>query len=442
MTGLSDVPDQFERLLREVNHELTSNTKYREFESYLGWLLDIPGSSIYTAHVAKRGNYDVRMTQSERGRDARLRVAIVKRSTDFDNVVQLSERTATERYPGTAGIVVSEVDGRWAPRWAIEPRITGGNPPDDDPYHLSRLHSWFDDFELSTYSYTPEQFAQSRLDMMLNDFTEIESILPSLSSGTLRVLLAQAQVPRRLYSVDPLLFATFIENDVTANDAIALARRRAVVERFRRLLGDPQFFSEAAEEFGGRKEAVWQRLLEDNPWILGVSLAGQLLTSWSADKLEQVVAGFSVSGPGKRADALMHTSGQIRALVFAEIKHHMTDLLGDEYRVGAWAPSAELSGGVAQVQQTIHLASRQIGESLAETDESGAETGEYTYLVRPRSFLILGNLEELRGARGVHRAKYESFELYRRNLYEPEIITFDELLARAEWHVAVLDEGS
>jgi len=277
---------------------------------------------------------------------------------------------------------------------------------------------------------------------MLNDFSEIESILPSLSPGTLRDLLAQAQVPRRLYGVDPHLFATFIENDVTANDAIALARRRAVVEGFRRLLRDPQFFSEAAEEFGGRKEAVWQRLLEANPWILGVSLAGQLLTSWSAGKLEQVVAGFSVGGPGKRADALMHTSGQIRALVFAEIKHHETDLLGDEYRVGVWTPSEELSGGVAQVQQTIHLASRQIGESLAETDESGAETGEYTYLVRPRSFLILGNLEELRGTRGVHRAKYESFELYRRNLYEPEIITFDELLARAEWHVAVLDEGS
>ena len=43
---------------------------------------------------------------------------------------------------------------------------------------------------------------------------------------------------------------------------------------------------------------------------------------------------------------------------------------------------------------------------------------------------------------GVHRPKYESFELYRRNLYEPEVITFDELLARAEWHVEVLDETS
>lgn len=45
-----------------------------------------------------------------------------------------------------------------------------------------------------------------------------------------------------------------------------------------------------------------------------------------------------------------------------------------------------------------------------------------------------------RGASGVHRAKHQSFELYRRNLYEPEVITFDELLAQAEWHVAVAEQ--
>jgi hypothetical protein len=88
----------------------------------------------------------------------------------------------------------------------------------------------------------------------------------------------------------------------------------------------------------------------------------------------------------------------------------------------------------------MHLAARQIGDRLAETDETGADTGEATYLIRPRSFLILGHLDQLRGPQGgVHRAKHRSFELYRRNLYEPEVITFDELLARAEWHVAVAE---
>jgi hypothetical protein len=72
---------------------------------------------------------------------------------------------------------------------------------------------------------------------------------------------------------------------------------------------------------------------------------------------------------------------------------------------------------------------------LNKLDDDGAETGEAAYVVRPRSYLIAGHLRKLRGANGVHRDKYRSFELYRRNLYEPDVITFDELLARAEWHV-------
>ncbi|RWA16593.1 Shedu anti-phage system protein SduA domain-containing protein [Mycolicibacterium brumae] len=67
------------------------------------------------------------------------------------------------------------------------------------------------------------------------------------------------------------------------------------------------------------------------------------------------------------------------------------------------------------------------------------ETGEYTYVVRPRSFLIVGSLDQLRGPGGIQKEKYESFELYRRNLYEPEIVTFDELLARAEWQCTLLE---
>jgi hypothetical protein len=48
----------------------------------------------------------------------------------------------------------------------------------------------------------------------------------------------------------------------------------------------------------------------------------------------------------------------------------------------------------------------------------------------------VGDLNQLKGdSGGVNVDKHRSFELNRRNLYEPEIITFDELLARAEWHV-------
>jgi hypothetical protein len=237
------------------------------------------------------------------------------------------------------------------------------------------------------------------------------------------------------YRRSPGEFRRAIVDDPAADDVVAIAHRREVVAEFRRLLEDKDHFDSVRA--GGKKEAVWQRFLEANPWILGIGLTGQLLTSWDNDKLEKVVAGFAVGSNGKRVDALLRTTGSIRALVFAEIKHHETDLLANgDYRTGCWPPSAECSGGVAQVQQTIALASEQIGDALPEIDDDGAETGERSYFIRPRSFLILGTLDQLRGSGGgVHRAKHRSFELYRRNLYEPEIITFDELLARAEWNV-------
>ncbi len=258
----------------------------------------------------------------------------------------------------------------------------------------------------------------------------------------LRDLFADPSAMQKLYLREPERFRELIRSDASAEDVIAIAHRREVVRRFRRLLEDGEYFEAAAELFGGRKEAVWQHLLEEEPWILGGTLTGQLLTSWDDDKLEQIVVGASVASAGKPADALLRTNGRIRSMVFAEIKHHETPLLAQTaapYRADCWAPSAEVTGGVVQAQQTVHRATRDIAGRLPDVDPSGAETGEHTYLVRPRCFLIAGNLEQMRGDGGVHRAKYESFELYRRNLYEPEIITFDELLARAEWQVTLLD---
>lgn len=78
------------------------------------------------------------------------------------------------------------------------------------------------------------------------------------------------------------------------------------------MLTDSEFFDSLIEP-GKGKEAVWQRFFEENPWILGIGLGSQLLTSWSEDRLEQFVKGHSIAGFGKRADALLQTSGLVRS---------------------------------------------------------------------------------------------------------------------------------
>lgn len=252
----------------------------------------------------------------------------------------------------------------------------------------------------------------------------------------LRDVFADPGAIARIYASSPERFRALIENDAQAQDVVALQRRKEVVEQMRTWIQSEDAFDAAASAAGG-KERAWQNLLEANPWILGVGLGGHFFTSWDEGKLEQTVTGRSVAGVGKRVDALLTTAGLIQSLVFAEIKHHRTDLLDDEYRAGVHRPSGELTGAVVQVQQTVHLASVALGDYMQQVSDQGELLASGAFLLKPRSFVVIGSLSQLTGdAGGAMRDRFRSFELFRRNLQDPEVVTFDEVLARAEWHVA------
>lgn len=260
-------------------------------------------------------------------------------------------------------------------------------------------------------------------------------------AGSRSRLLPDAEALAAAYEHNPSALRAVVEGDASAADVVALARRKRVVAEFRKLLSDSDYFEQAvAQRAGHSKEGVWQGLFESDPWLLGVGLSSQLLVGWDPDRLEKVVSGFDVSGPGKRVDALMRTAGVVRLLAFAEIKTHETDLLGTEYRSGCWAPSVELTGAVAQSQGTVQLAQERLGTALQEIDEQGFSVpGGTAYNYRPRAFVVAGRLSEFVSAEGGHsEARIRSFELYRRSLQTPEVLTFDELLARAEVIVEVL----
>ena len=77
-----------------------------------------------------------------------------------------------------------------------------------------------------------------------------------------------------------------------------------------------------------------------------------------------------------------------------------------------------------------------IRESLPFKNYEGFSTGESLYLLKPKSFLVIGTLNEFKNEKGqIHEAKYSSFELFRRSINDIEIINFDELY---EWALAVI----
>ena len=187
------------------------------------------------------------------------------------------------------------------------------------------------------------------------------------------------------------------------------------------------------------KERVWQKFFEANQWIFGFALHYVIGEGIQPDKLEQVVTGHSIAGAGKRVDALLHTRGVLRSLCYVEIKTHKTKLLhGSEYRSEVWRPSDELVGAVAQSQKTVQLAVEHLSTRFQVPIEASHRGGEQFFNYVPRAVVVCGTLNEFVESGNTHIPKFGSFELYRRSLQSPDIITFDELHDRAS---AIVEAG-
>ena len=130
------------------------------------------------------------------------------------------------------------------------------------------------------------------LDMVALD-ADSESV--RVDDSMLRDLLEDPTGLDRAYQRNPEGFRRLIPDDRAGQDVVAVAARRAALDRFERMLTDQSFLDEQAEQ-QARPEDAWQRFLEANPWIFGCSLAGQFPTTWSQEALEQVVSGSQIVG--------------------------------------------------------------------------------------------------------------------------------------------------
>lgn len=232
------------------------------------------------------------------------------------------------------------------------------------------------------------------------------------------------------------LFAEALKSEVTTEDLIAVGYRRKQLSVYENLLSDQNYFDNLKKKKNCSNEGLWQKYFEKNPWIFGYGLGYIFLSGLDDKKLEQVVQGHSVDTHGKRVDALMKTKGIISNLCFIEIKTHATDLLESKsYRSGCWAPSKELAGAIAQVQGTVASAVENLSSKINPSDKEGNPTGEEIFNYQPKSYLVIGSMNEFVSDNGVNKDKLRSFELLRKNTSNPEIITFDELYERANFIV-------
>lgn len=271
-----------------------------------------------------------------------------------------------------------------------------------------------------------------QLDLLLKFVSSLKGI-PLLGKGKVTIPLSLAldntnqitdEKVLEYLEKNPNLINRAMENKLTENDVISIGYRKKQLEIFADMLKDNNL-----------KESDWQKFFEKNCWIFGYGLSYIFQTSLDNKKLEQVVTGFDFNNTGKRVDGLLKTSGFINSLCFVEIKTHKTPLLKDEYRSGCWNISNEFSGAVTQIQNTVYLASKKIHENVRLKNNDGFFSGEEIFNFHPKSFLVIGKLDEFKQEQEVHHDKYRSFELFRKSINSPEVITFDELFERAKFIV-------
>lgn len=284
---------------------------------------------------------------------------------------------------------------------------------------FNKRKGWYVDGEV-----TFNRFNSSKLAAILNVLSSLDLTEPTKAKIDLR----QVQVGQltSLLKTDKgrALVQRLSQSPELEHDIVAIAAKRRALDHFRTLLHKAD-----------TSEPEWQAFFEANPWIFGYGLAFVFTTSVGS-KFESITTGSAFDRSGKRADGLLRTRAEVSQCVLVEIKRSNTALLQSRaYRSGTWGLSDELSNAVTQAQKTAHDFTRDRFR-IPLKDKHGTDIGDTIYAIEPRSYLVAGNQAELLG----NDDKIACFELYRRNVRAPEIITFDELFERAKCIVEQIDQ--
>lgn len=161
-------------------------------------------------------------------------------------------------------------------------------------------------------------------------------------------------------------------------------------------------------------ENDWQKLLNENPIILS------LIFGYPVIKIQEQasIGGRKLSGSGDKITDFLVKNNLTNNCALIEIKKPSTLLLRkSEYRGGVYAPSNELCGSISQLLDQQYKFHKEIATLK---DNSGIYDIE-SYSVD--CVLIIGEMPKT-------KEQKKSFELFRYNLKNIKVYTFDELATK------------
>ena len=193
-----------------------------------------------------------------------------------------------------------------------------------------------------------------------------------------------------------------VESLVRLRNDIEIVNLVVLIERYEKML------------FEANDESVWQNFFCENPFILSLAFGYPIVKVQD----QASIGGRRISGKGETiADFLVKNSLTSNAAI-VEIKKPSEQILGkSEYREGLYPPSRALSASINQSLDQKYNFEKQI----AIIKENSGINDLVSYAVN--CCLVIGIMPS-------EKEKQKSFELFRGNSKNVEIVTFDELLEK------------
>jgi len=240
------------------------------------------------------------------------------------------------------------------------------------------------------------------------------------------------------------LFATFnsiVEEAITENNAKKAAWAMGNAERCRSMcvfkdnLEEVVWMGHSARRIidvinkwhsnkSNPDEEFWQTVFNENPYVLSQLFSVPVV--FIKDKA--YVGGMNIDRQDAKFVDYLYANESSNDALLVEIKTPETKLVGAKYRRGVHKPSSDISGSIVQVLDYRRDLSKNI-----QTITSG--TNHVIDVFNPRCVVIAGNASKELD----NETKRRSFELFRTNLRDVEIVTFDELFKKAETLVTLFN---
>lgn len=214
-----------------------------------------------------------------------------------------------------------------------------------------------------------------------------------------------------------LALQNVISNRLTNDDINTILGRKDALDKYQEMLLNA----------GNYTEPDWQVFFEKNEWLFGYGLKYKYLKILQR---EAHISHTDLNGSNDVITDFLISDSRFTRIV--ELKTPQTSLfVNRKNRADSWRLSNDLTDAVSQI-----LAQKANWEVESQRDNYTADQKlitEKTY--DAECILIIGSLDSIDGTDREKVIKKKTFELYRRNLKNIDIICYDELLERARFIV-------